>query len=76
MATVQLDPSREKHLDELARAEGRDPRQVAQRIIEDYLDFQMLPEDSEELWAEASLQLAPEVIDDEPWSDDGSHGPR
>jgi predicted transcriptional regulator len=76
MVTIQLDQRREQRLGQLAQAQGQDATRLAQRIIEDYLDFQTLPPDTEEAWAAASVQLAAEVFDDESWNEDEPHGSR
>ena len=75
MVAVHLDPSRQELLSQLARAEGAEPADVARRVLEDYLDFRSLPEDDPAGWAEASVELAPEIRGDENW-DETSHGPR
>jgi hypothetical protein len=33
----------------------------------DYFDFQSLPDDSPDVWAEASVALATEIIEQEDW---------
>ncbi|MGA2621105.1 MAG: hypothetical protein ABSF26_26065 [Thermoguttaceae bacterium] len=69
MVAVQLDQGREEVLEQLARAEGARPADIARRVLEDYLDFQSLPKDDVADWAEASAALAPEVMGDENWDD-------
>jgi hypothetical protein len=75
MVSVQLDQGREDLLDQLARAEGAQPADVARRVLEDYLDFRSLPKDDPADWAEASVRLAPEIMSDENWGEQ-HHGPR
>ena len=65
MVGVELDQGREELLDQLARAEGAQPADVARRVLEDYLDFRSLPKDDLADWAEASVQLTPEIMSDE-----------
>jgi hypothetical protein len=65
MVAIQLDQGREELLDQLARAEGAEPADVARRVLEDYLDFRSLPPDNLADWAEASVRLTPEIMSDE-----------
>lgn len=65
MVGVELDQGREELLDQLARAEGAEAADVARRVLEDYLDFRSLPKDDLADWAEASVQLTPEIMSDE-----------
>jgi hypothetical protein len=67
MVAVQLDQGREELLDQLARAEGTQPADVARRVLEDYLDFRSLPKDELADWAEASVRLTPEIMGNENW---------
>jgi predicted transcriptional regulator len=67
MVAIQLDQGREELLDQLARAEGAEPADVARRVLEDYLDFRSLPQDDLADWAEASVRLTPEIMSDESW---------
>jgi hypothetical protein len=69
MVAVQLDQIRERLLDELARAEGAGPAEIARRVLEDYLDFRSLPKDDPAEWAEASIRLTPEILRDENWDE-------
>ena len=69
MVAVQLDQAREKLLDELARAEGAGPADVARRVLEDYIDFRSLPKDDPAEWAQASIRLTPEILGDENWDE-------
>jgi len=69
MVAVQLDHDREQLLEQLARAEGAQPADIVRRVLEDYLDFQSLPEDDVADWAEASAALAPEIMGDENWDE-------
>ncbi len=77
MITIEFDPSVEERLKQLATARGQDPSQLAQRVIEEYLDLQGWAQDSAEDWAAASSALAAEVLPEEVWSDeDFDHGSR
>ena len=68
MVTIELDPARERHLDELARSQGEDAALVAQRILSDYLDFVSLPEkEDDDAWAEASVKMAATAFESEDW---------
>ncbi|HEV3022890.1 MAG TPA: hypothetical protein VGX76_10495, partial [Pirellulales bacterium] len=69
MVAIQLDHGREELLDQLARAEGADPAEVARRVLEDYLDFRSLPTDDVADWADASVRLTPEIMDEEHWDE-------
>jgi hypothetical protein len=75
MIAVDLDTQSEKHLKELADAEGEAPGSLARRILLDFLHFHALPPASNEAWAEASIALATEILKPEDWGD-GDHGPR
>ena len=57
MVSIQLDPAHERRLGELARGQGQDAAELARRVLVDYLDFQGLPKDSDDAWAEASARL-------------------
>lgn len=67
MIAIQLDQGREELLDQLARAEGAKPADVARRVLEDFLDFRSLPEDDAVDWAAASVRMTPEIMNDENW---------
>jgi len=67
MVTIQLDPIKEQRLRELAASRGEALDQLAQRIIEEYLDT--WTKDTQEDWAEASVALAPEVMAEDAWED-------
>ncbi len=69
MVAIQLDQGREELLDQLARAEGAEPADVARRVLEDFLDFRSLPKDTAAEWAEASVRLTPEIMGDENWGE-------
>jgi len=69
MVAIQLDDGREAFLDQLARAEGALPADVARRVLEEYLDFRSLPNDDPADWASASVGLTPEIMSDENWDD-------
>jgi hypothetical protein len=69
MVAIQLDQSREVLLDQLARAEGAEPADVARRVLEDFLDFRSLPKDDAAEWADASIRLTPEIMADDNWDE-------
>ncbi len=71
MVQVELDATREQRLRELAKSRGQDMADFAKSVLEDYLDLESLPPDTEEDWAEASAKLAGEVLGDDDW--DGGH---
>jgi predicted transcriptional regulator len=75
MVAIELDASRQERLDVLARERGESVSDCARQILSDYLDFQALPKDSEEAWAEASVALAAEVMEPDDWKD-AEHGSR
>jgi predicted transcriptional regulator len=77
MITVHLDPKDEERLTELAKQQGRDVSQLAAHIIDTYLDTSNWACDADEQWAESSVELAAEILDDEDWTEEGSvDGPR
>lgn len=69
MVAFNLDPVHQQRLDELARSQGQDGATLARQVLMDYLDFQALPSDSEEAWAEASIAMTPEFMDQEDWGE-------
>jgi hypothetical protein len=69
MVAIELDQNRQELLVQLARSEGTKPADVARRVIEDYLDFQSLPNDDAAAWADGSVALAPEIMGDENWDE-------
>jgi len=69
MVAFNLDPVHQQRLDELARSQGQDGATLARQVLVDYLDFQALPNDSEEAWAEASVAMTPEFMDQEDWGE-------
>jgi predicted transcriptional regulator len=73
MVAFNLDPVHQQRLDELAQSKGQDGATLARQVLMDYLDFQVLPNDSEEAWAEASVAMAPEFMEPEDWGEAG-HG--
>lgn len=74
MVTIELDHAHIARLEQLARSKGQDASAVARQIVVDFLDFQLLPEDRESDWAEASVALSPEVMGLDSWNEDDSHG--
>lgn len=73
MVAFNLDPAHQQRLDELAKSRGQDGPELARQVLIDFLDFQALPEDSEEAWAEASVKMAAEFAEPEDW-DQPDHG--
>jgi predicted transcriptional regulator len=69
MVAFNLDPAHQQRLDELAHSQGQDGAALARQVLMDYLDFQDLPTDSERAWAEASVAMTPEFMDQEDWSE-------
>ncbi len=65
MISIWLDQEHAKRLSELAASSGLSPSVIARRIVEDFLDLKSSPETTDEEWAQVSVALAPEVIDDE-----------
>jgi predicted transcriptional regulator len=76
MVSVELDTVREQRLRDLAESRGQDAASLARSVLEDYLDLEALPADAEEAWAEASIALAGEVLDDETWNGGPDNGSR
>jgi len=68
MVAIELDREHEKRLTEIAAASGLSPSAIVRRIVEDFLDLKTLPEKTDDEWAQASVALALEVMDDEEWS--------
>ena len=69
MITIQLDPALEQRLRRLAESRGQDLSQLAQRVLEEFLDVQAWNEDSEDDWANASVAMTPEILADDQWSE-------
>lgn len=69
MVTIELAPNSEVRLKELAMRQGQSVDQLARQIVEDFLAFQNLSDESNDHWAESSLALAPEVFPAEPWDE-------
>ena len=67
MVAFNLDSDHQQRLDDLARSQGQDGAALARQVLMDYLDFQALPNDLEEAWAEASVAITPEFMDQEDW---------
>jgi predicted transcriptional regulator len=74
VVSIQLDPQQMKTLDDLAKRRGANASELARRIVVDFLEFQELEKDTQDDWAEASVALTPEVMDQERWEsqNDGS----
>jgi hypothetical protein len=66
-------PIDEDRLHRLAVSQGQDEATLARRILLDYLDLQALPADLDDDWAEASIALAPEIMEQEDWGE-STHG--
>jgi predicted transcriptional regulator len=67
MVAVILDQDHERRLQELAAARGQDAAALAGQVLSDYLDFQSLPADTDDQWAEVSVRLVPEFMGSEQW---------
>ena len=74
MVAFKLDPAHQQRLDEIAKSRGQDAAALARQALIDFLDFQALSGDSEEAWAEASVNLAAEFAQPENW-DQPDNGP-
>jgi predicted transcriptional regulator len=68
MVTIDLDPTMEQRLRELATARGQDVQELARHVLEEYLDLQSWGKDRAEDWAEASAALAPEIMPEDTWT--------
>lgn len=74
---IILDPAKEERFRQLAKSQGKEITELAQVVLEDYLDLQSWVEDKPEGWGEASLALAVETFPQETWEeDDNCNGPR
>jgi hypothetical protein len=73
MVAIELGPIDQDRLHRLAASQGQDEATLARRILLDYLDLQALPTDSDADWAESSIALAPEIMDQDRW-DENTHG--
>jgi predicted transcriptional regulator len=67
VVTIELDPGEQQHLEALAKSRGQNARALARQILRDYLEFQSLPNDTEQVWAEASVAMASEFMEPEDW---------
>jgi predicted transcriptional regulator len=76
MVRVQLDAARERRLRELAESRGQDVSAFARAVLEDCVDLESLPPDTEEDWAEASAKLAGEVLGEDDWNGGRDNGSR
>ncbi len=70
MIEIDLDPAHEQQLRELAASRREDVNQLAQKLIEEYLDCSGWEIDTDQQWGEASVELVSEIINDEPWDHD------
>ena len=75
MIAIELDSKQQSQLNALAAAQGQDGVTLARRVLLEYLEFQALPADSDDTWANASVELTPEFMSDEKW-DEPQHGPQ
>lgn len=69
MVTIELAPTSEDRLKELAMRQGQSVGQLASQIVEDFLAFRNLSEESSDRWAESSIALTPEVFPAEQWNE-------
>lgn len=67
MVSIQLDPTQMERLDNLAKRRGENADELARRVLVDFLDFSRLENDTDDDWAEASVALTPEIMDQEKW---------
>jgi hypothetical protein len=74
MVSIELNANQERILGQLAAEQGESVTEFLSRIVADYLDLESMATDTEEMWAEASIALAPEIMGPEEWdkADDGS----
>jgi predicted transcriptional regulator len=70
MITITLDAAREEQLRKVAEARHQEPSLLAQRVLEQYLEFNAATEDPEDAWAEASAALSGEVFPEESWEEE------
>ena len=56
MVAIQLKPDAEERLQAIASAEGQTVKQVAERILEDYLALQNLPDATDADWAQSAAR--------------------
>lgn len=77
MFEIELDPSREQQLRQLAASKGQPVSEFARGLLEEYLDLLQWGEDTPEQLAEASIAMLPEVLAEESWEDeDADNGSR
>jgi predicted transcriptional regulator len=69
VVAFNLDPIHQQRLDELATTQGQDGSSLARQLLIDFLDLHAMPQDSEGDWAEASVAMAPEFMDQEDWGE-------
>ena len=76
MISLQLDPVTEERLRQLAASQGQDIAALAKRVLEEFLEFQILQPDTEAEWAGASVALTPEILPRESWPEEKPDGSR
>jgi prepilin-type processing-associated H-X9-DG protein len=69
MISIHLDAETERRLRQLAESLGQDVSTLAGHVLEDYLHWRAMPQDSAREWAESAIALAPEVFPEEVWAD-------
>ena len=69
MVAIQLDKVRQEQLERLASSQGRPVVELAQQVIEDYIDLQGLRELSDDEWNRGLVALAKEVFPEENWDE-------
>ena len=67
MIALDLDPTTEERLRQLAASEGVELPAFVRRVLGDHLQFQAWLADSEEQWADTSVALTSEVLPSESW---------
>ncbi len=69
MVAIHLDKVRQEQLERLASSQGRPVVELAQQVIEDYIDLQGLRELSDDEWNTGLVALAKEVFPEENWDE-------
>lgn len=72
--TIHLNSNQEKQLRRIAAHQGTDVPELVHEVLEDYLALQQWQKDSPEDWAQASLALAPEIMEKENWEEEAPNG--
>ena len=70
MVTIELEPTSEDILKELAARHGQSVSELVRQILEDFLAFRNLSDDTSADWAESSIALTPEILPPESWDEE------